>query len=624
MRRLLQFLNLARSFFAPWNHGPQEAGVSLRAIFDCAPVGITVYDLHGRLLRANPAYQRMSGFTEAELLSESDTCLTDPDVFPRSCDLLQELTAGKRYDYTVVRKCQARNGATLWLRSTVWLVRDKDGTPRHLVATSEDIAEPWQRKELMHERAEPFDLLVASVSDYAIFILDTEGRVKSWNVGAERIKGYRAEEIIGRHFSCFHPRHEVEQGKPARELQEAQLRGRFEDEGWRLRKDGSAFWANVIITPLRDAAGKLYGYAKVTRDLTSRRQLEERLRDSEARLRAFLDHSPAVIFLKDVDGRYLHANAEFAARFGLVGQTIIGNTDADLFPAAQAATFRANDQKVLDDGAPLEFEETAQYADGLHTSMVSKFPLRDSAGKITGIGGIATDITERKRVKCELKEYTGQLRVLSQRLVEIHEADRLELSRELHDRVGQNLTALSINLGIVLSQLPDAAELPIALRLRDSQQIVAATVDSITDVIADLRPPLLDDYGLLPALQEIAAQFARRTGIDVVVQGPPHLDRLPQKVEISLCRIAQEALTNLVKHAHARHVRIEIALPPERITLAIADDGIGFDPAALARRGGRGGWGMLTMRERAVALGGTLTIESSPGRGTRVTVTLAR
>lgn len=624
MRRLLQFFNLARSFFVPRNHGPQGTDVSLQTIFDCAPIGITVYDLHGRLLRANPAYRRMSGFAEAELLQESDQSTMEPGRFLRSHDVLQDLTAGKGDAYTVVRQCQARNGASLWIRSAVWLVKNKDGSPRHLVATSEDLAQRWLRKELVHERAEPFDLLVASVSDYAIFILDPEGCVKSWNVGAERIKGYRSEQIIGRHFSCFYPSHDVEQGKPAYELQEAQLCGRFEAEGWRLRMDGSAFWANVIITPMRDAAGKLYGYAKITRDLTAQRQLEERLRDNEARLRAFLDHSPAVIFMKDLDGRYLHANAQFVSKFGLGGRSIIGSTDTELFSAAQAAAFRANDQKVLSIGAPLEFEETAQYADGVHTGMVSKFPLRDASGKITGIGGIATDITERKRTERELKEYMGQLRVLSQRLVEIHEDDRLELSRELHDRVGQNLTALSINLGIVLSQLPDAAELPIALRLRDSQQLVAATVDSIADVMADLRPPLLDDFGPLPALLAIADQFARRTGIDVVVHGPAHLDRLPQQVEISLCRIAQEALTNLAKHAHARHVTIEIALPPERITLAIADDGIGFDPAAQARRGGRSGWGMLTMRERAVALGGTLTIESGPGRGTRVTVTLAR
>lgn len=468
------------------------------------------------------------------------------------------------------------------------------------------------------------ELPLQEIFDCAIFILDTEGHVKSWNVGAERIKGYRAEEIIGQHFSCFYPRHDVERGKPASELQAAQLCGRFEDEGWRLRKDGSAYWANVIITPMRDAVGKLYGYAKVTRDLTAQRQLEERLRDNEARLRAFLDHSPAVIFMKDLNGRYLHVNAQFEARFGLDGRTIIGKTDTDLFPAAQAAAFRANDRKVLADGVPLEFEETAQYADGPHSCMVSKFPLRDAAGTIIGIGGIATDVTERKCAECELKEYSEQLRVLSQRLVEIHEDDCRKLSRELHDRVGQNLTALSINLGIILGQLPDTVERSIALRLTDSQKLVAATVDCITDVMGELRPPLLDDYGLLPALRDIADQFARRTGIDVVVHGPAHLDRLSLQFEISLYRIVQEALTNVAKHAHARRVTLEIELPPERITLAVADDGIGFDPAAQARRGGRGGWGMLTMRERAVALGGTLAIDSAPGRGTRVTIALAR
>lgn len=621
---LMQLLNFARSFFVPRNHGPQEVDASMQAIFDCAPIGITVYSLHGRLLRANPEYQRMSGFTEAGLRDESVESPTEPGEFPRGRDLVQELEAGKRDCYTVVRQCQKRNGAPLWLRSSVSLVTDQGGTPLYLVAMSEDIAERWQRKELVHERAEPFDLLVASVSDYAIFILDPQGLVKSWNVGAERIKGYRAEEIIGQHFSCFYPHHEVEQGKPAAELQEALLRGRFEDEGWRLRKDGSVFWANVIITPLRDAAGQLYGYGKVTRDLTARRQLEERLRDNEARLRAFLDHSPEVIFMKDFDGRYLHVNAQFEARFGLDERTIIGKADAELFPPAQAAAFSANDQMVLASGVPLQFEETAQYADGPHSNIVSKFPLRDATGKINGIGGIATDITERKRTELELKEYSQQLRVLSRHLVEIHEANSLELSRELHDRVGQNLTALSINLSIVLSQLHDAVERPIALRLRDSQQLVAATVDSITDVMADLRPPLLDDFGPLPALQAIADQFARRTGINVVVDGPAHLERLPLEFEMALCRIAQEALTNVAKHAYARHVTLEIELPPERITLVVVDDGIGFDSVAQARRGGRMGWGMLTMRERAVALGGTLAIDSSPARGTRVMVTFPR
>jgi PAS domain S-box-containing protein len=135
-----------------------------------------------------------------------------------------------------------------------------------------------EREEALRQSEERFRLLVEAVQDYAIFILDREGRISTWNRGAERIKGYRASEIVGKHFSCFYPEHDLRSGKPQSELEVAAREGRFEDEGWRIRKDGSRFWANVVITALRDDQGRLYGYAKVTRDFTERMRAEEALR----------------------------------------------------------------------------------------------------------------------------------------------------------------------------------------------------------------------------------------------------------------------------------------------------------------------------------------------------------
>lgn len=757
MNRIQQIMDAARRLLMPRQHAADADVGVLGAIVNSAPIGISLTDLQGRFVRTNPAFQQMTGLGEAALRAETCASLIHPEDFPHYQTMVQELLDGQRAAFRIVMRYRTLAGSVCWVRCTVSLLQEGRTAPRYIVARTEDITESWLRQKQLRERIEPFHLLVASVTDYAIFILDPEGRVNSWNVGAERIKGYVADEIIGQHFSRFYPREDVAVGKPEYELEAAVTHGRFEDEGWRLRKDGTAFWANVIITPMRDDTGALRGFAKVTRDLTARRQLEERLRESEARLQAFLNHSPAVIFLKDVEGRYLHVNAKFQQRFGLRGEEVIDRTDAALFAPDQAAAFSANDREVLARGLPLEFEETALYTDGLCTSMVSKFPVRDAAGRTLGIGGIATDITEykrtqealriseqgfrelvdilpiavytcdaagrieshnrqavdlwgraphigdesdlfcgayrlytaegvhlphpdcpmaavlrtgravadreivierpdgsrrtavvniiprrdehgtltgainclmditdRKRAEHHLKEYTEQLRVLSNRLVELHEEGRLALSRELHDRVGQNLSALNINLSIVLGQLPAAIREQVGARLKDSQDLVEATVDVITDVMADLRPPLLDDYGLLPALKSIAEQFSRRTGIDVSVRGPARLTGLSEQVEISLCRIVQESLTNLAKHARAENVKIEIALPPEQITLTIADDGIGFDPSAQGSNNGRIGWGMLTMRERAVALGGTLVIDSEPGLGTRVTVTLKR
>ena len=130
-----------------------------------------------------------------------------------------------------------------------------------------------------------FRLLVESIKDYAIIMLDPDGHVATWNVGAETFKGYRAEEIIGKDFSCFYPPEAIQRGLPEQELKTAAKDGRFEDEGWRVRKDGSRFWANVIITAIRDDAGKLIGFGKVTRDFTERMQLERTLREEVAQRR---------------------------------------------------------------------------------------------------------------------------------------------------------------------------------------------------------------------------------------------------------------------------------------------------------------------------------------------------
>ena len=154
-------------------------------------------------------------------------------------------------------------------------MRDESGVLVGFAKVTRDLTERKLAQEALRLEQERFRLLVASVKDYAIFMLDPSGRVATWNAGAERIKGYRADEIIGQHFSRFYPPAEVLAGKPGHELEVAGREGRFEDEGWRLRKDGTRFWANVIITALHDPSGRLTGFGKVTRDLTERHRLEE-------------------------------------------------------------------------------------------------------------------------------------------------------------------------------------------------------------------------------------------------------------------------------------------------------------------------------------------------------------
>ena len=588
-----------------------------------------------------------------------------------------------------------------------------------------------------------FRLLVSSVTDYAIYLLDGAGRVASWNAGAERIKGYRADEIIGRSFSQFYSPEDRAQGVPERALDRARREGRFEGEGWRLRKDGSRFWAMVVIDTVRNDAGEVIGFAKITRDISERREMEQRLRESEERMRAFTTHSPALMCMKDRDGRYRFANDRFLERYNLRPEQVLGRTDAELFPRRQALAAAAHDAEVLARGEPLQYEERASMADGQRVSLVSKFPVFDATGVVTAIGVVASDITDRRVTEQALREQRtllaeaqkiaglgswewdpdsgrvswseelyrifgvtaqdvppsfenylerlhpedrqqsgsmvaralidnrpfsmlervvrpgGELRYvrsqgdvvrnergkpikvlvaclditeqrhseralrqaaldlhgLTRRLVQAEEAERRRLARELHDRVGQSLSALNINLDIISR---DSQALPPALRqrLEDSLGLVDGTLQSIESVMADLRPPLLDEYGLAAALGWHSEEWTRRTGVQVTVT-----DRTPDAAKgarpeaaVALFRIAQEALNNVLKHAQAKSVRIDVSATDEELVLDVHDDGRGFDPRAARR----GRWGMTTMRERAEAAGGQLHIDATPGQGTRI------
>jgi formate hydrogenlyase transcriptional activator len=179
---------------------------------------------------------------------------------------------------------------------------------------------------------ENFRLLVEGVKDYAIFMLDPDGREATWNTGVERIKGYRAEQIIGQHFSVFYTTEDIESGKPDRELKIATSEGRLEDEGWRVRQDGSRFWANVVITALRGENGELLGFSKVTRDFTDRKKAEEALRLSEERFRTLFESSPDAIIATNQEGQITEANSQVARYFGYSRAEMIGQPIEILVP----------------------------------------------------------------------------------------------------------------------------------------------------------------------------------------------------------------------------------------------------------------------------------------------------
>ncbi len=235
------------------------------------------------------------------------------------------------------------------------------------------------------------------------------------------------------------------------------------------------------------------------------------------------------------------------------------------------------------------------------------------------ISKLEQKMVDLEQTMAALKESEILLRALTGRLTEVEESERKRLARELHDKVGPNLTALNINFSIINNILPEGIKEEVHSRLADSHTLVEETAEVIRDVIAELRPHVLDDYGLMAALRWYGEVFSKRTGMSIDIQGEEPKSRLPQDVESSLFRIIQEAITNVIKHANASRIVINMEEADGNIRITIDDDGKGFNTTAT-EPSTRSGWGIVNMRERVQALGGQFLIDSGPDKGTRVMI----
>lgn len=362
----------------------------------------------------------------------------------------------------------------------------------------------WQEIE------DRFRLFVASVQDYAIFMLDPAGNVVSWNRGARRIKGYEASEIIGKNFSNFYPEEDVRSGKPAMELEVAAREGRFEDEGWRVRKDGSQFWANVIITAIRDESGHLVGFGKVTRDITDRMQAQRALD---------------------------HLNQE-----------------------------------------------------------------------------LRKEVLERRATERRLADSEGSLRSLSLHLLRTQDEERKRIGRDLHDSLGQLLTALKLGLASIKS---DAQTGDIVSRCSHLADDCIREVRTISYL---LYPPMLEELGLKSAIPWYLDGFTERSGIKTSFECAADFDRLPRDAELGLFRVLQESLTNVHRHSESLVADVRLRMEADSAVLEVEDAGKGIrgelleDSAELPPTG----VGLRGMNERMRQLGGRLEI-SSNAQGTTVT-----
>lgn len=492
------------------------------------------------------------------------------------------------------------------------------------------------------EQTDRFELLIQNVTDYAIFMLDPDGIVMSWNPGVRRFKGYEAHEIIGEHFSRFYTSEDVQRRIPKIALETAARAGRFEAEGWRVRKDGTQFWANVVIDPIRRPDGSLIGFAKVTRDLTEKREAEEKLRVSEERFRLLVQSvSDYAIYMLDVDGRVNSWNAGAERFMGYAASEIIGEhfsrvytaedrragaPEAALATARKDGRFEAEGWRVRKDGSRF-------------WSSVIIDPIRTEEGTLLGFAKVTRDLTERRAIEEQLRQ--------SQKMEAIG-----QLTGGLAHDFNNLLTGISGSLEMLQIRIAQGRTGELDRYMMAAQGAIKRAAGVTHRLLAFARRQTLDPRPanvnkLLSELEELV----RRTvgpSIDVYVVGTSRLwpvlvdaNQLENAV-LNLCINARDAMPDggklTIETANRwldERAAREHDLPiGQYVSICVTDTGTGmtpdviekaFDPFFTTKPIGEGtGLGLSMIYGFARQSGGHIRIYSEVGQGTTMCLYLPR
>ena len=716
------------------------------------------------------------------------------------------------------------------------------------------------------ESEERYRLLVSSVKDYAIFMLDPNGQIISWNEGAERIKGYKKEEIIGRDMSIFYTPEEILEGEPSYNLAQARANGRFEKEGWRMPKDGSVFWANVVFSAIHDSKGEILGYTKVTCDISEKKKVTEQItymarlmedttdaifstdhsfvirtwnkaaellfgytldevrgesagkilrtqldrefrdaikeqmgvegywkgevnylkkngslvtvllsasavRDAEGELEGFvmvcrdiserkkmelqlhqfnrelaqqvskktaeltgiferitdafiaMDKNLCYTYINKKAGELIHrdpasligkwvwdvfpdaigSSTYLAFNKAMAEQKNLTNTDYyppldlwqenHLYPSPEGLSVfirdvsedKRREKKITDYKYALDQSSIVSITDesGIikyvndNFCQVSKYTAGELIGQTHRIVGsnyhpaafissmwdtissgkvwngefrnkakdgsiywvnmtivpflnhrnepyeylaLDSDITERKKAEALLAQSYQDIRQLAAHLQDIREEERTAIAREIHDELGQQLTGLKMDLSWIGKRKIVEEDIEVRQKVLTVMNLLDATIKTVRRIATDLRPSILDDLGLIAAIEWQSQEFEKRSGISTTFISSMEECRYSSVISIGLFRICQETLTNVARHANASKIRISLQERDNaNILLKIEDDGKGFE---VGKIGEKKTLGLLGMKERTLMMGGQFRMDSHPGKGTILSVTV--
>jgi PAS domain S-box-containing protein len=606
---------------------------------------IYMLDPDGAVVSWNSGAQRVQGYDSNEIVGQHFSRFFTPedraDGLPAR--ILQEARQTGRSEAETWRL--RKDGSRYLATSVVQPVHDGAGHMIGFADITRDITERRAAQEALLESERRFRLLVEGVVDYAIYMLDPSGVVVNWNAGAHRLKGYSADEIVGQHFSRFYTREDRAAGLPTRMLDLAAREGRYEAEGWRVRKDGSRFWASVVVDAIRDEEGELLGFAKVTRDITERQAAQDALQESERQFRMLVDSVvDYALFTLDPNGIVTNWNSGAERIKGYAAEEIIGQhfsrfyTESDrsagvparaLRTAAEHGRFEAEGWRLRKDGT-------------LFWASVVIDRINDETGRLVGFAKITRDITEQREARLAIERAQAQR----------HHAQKMEALGQLTGGVAHDFNNLLMIVGGHIKTLKKlAASDARGLRAAEAIEHAAKRGESLTRQLLTFSRrqtlnPVVVDIG--ERIEAVHTMLASSVGASAKLAMKILPATWPVKIDVSEfelalinialnCRDAMPQdgiITITTENTRLRRGDIEENLEGDFVALTIADTGCGiaadilpkvFDPFFTTKQQSKGtGLGLSQVHGFVHQSGGTVRIESELGKGTRITLYLPR
>lgn len=622
---------MARSELPPASTDGSQFELLVSSITDYA---IYMLDPEGRIVTWNAGAERFKGYTADEIIGENfSRFFTSED---READLPRRALriAAREGRFEAEGWRVRKDGSRFWANAILDPIRDDKGKLIGFAKITRDITQRREADKALRQSEFRFQTLVNAVTDYAIYMLDPQGCVATWNAGARRIKGYEADEVIGEHFSRFFTPEDRKAGLPARILRTAAEDGRFEMEGVRVRKDGTRFIAHAVVDAIRDEGGKLTGFAKVTRDVSARRESERALFESEQRFKLLVQGvKDYAIYLLDKDGQVTNWNAGAKAIKGYDESEIVGQhfsrfyTEEDRSSGEPARAL----ETALREGK-YEREAWRVRKDGsLFWAHVLIDPIYDEAGEHVGFAKVTRDATERKLAEEKLHE-TQQALLQAQKLQALG-----ELTGGIAHDFNNLMTVISGSVELLLRR----DDLPEEKRERYLRAI-AETADRATKLTSQLlafgrrqplRPEVIDLNVRVDALSEMLDRtLGSRIHLELdLAASLPHVEVDPTGLETAVLNAVLNA-----RDAMPEGGRLTLRTAPHKdaslVCLEIKDSGEGIDPVLVERvfepffttkPVGRGtGLGLSQIHGFCAQSGGRAEIESKPGKGTTVRLLL--